>query len=200
MCPRPAAERFDAFVGLDPPAAAVVRVFQAEQRTRGMCGSSSSGTVASCSTVKHAALSRQWPGRHAVELRVAALLVIMTCAVGLADQGIARPAMQPHADKVRHRARGHKQRRLFAQHGGNPLLQGDHRRIVAEDVVADDRRGHDGAHARRGAGYRVAAKILGRRGHGFLSRCGKGCPGGDSKCIIRHAYSLRHQPRRGDRE
>ena len=115
---------------------------------------------------QHAVLPLQRPGRDAVDLRVAALLVVVDVRLGLADHGLARSAMESHTDQVRHRAGRDEQGRLFAEQFGQAVLELDHRGVFAPDVVANGGRGHGGAHRRSGTGDRVAAEIFGSKRHG----------------------------------
>ena len=108
--------------------------------------------------------------RDAEQLGVGPLLVTEDVAVRLAQKLIARLAVDPHADLVAHRARRHEQRRLLAQHLGDPLFQPAHGRIFAKHVVAHFGRGHRGAHAGRGAGHGIAAQIDGKLHLGFSFR------------------------------
>ena len=54
---------------------------------------------------------------------------------------------------------GKKSAASSAEQRGGALLQAEHRRVVAEDVVADLGRRHRGAHRRTGPGDGVAAEI-----------------------------------------
>src|SRR5262249_59920066 len=58
-----------------------------------------------------------------------------------------------------------EQGRLLAEQPGDALLQAVDGRVLAEDVVADLRGGHGGAHARRRTGGRVAAEVDPGGGH-----------------------------------
>ena len=110
------------------------------------------------------------PRRHAAKLGVGRLLVVVDMAAGLTDELVPRPAMDAHADLVRHCAGRNKQRRLLAQQLRQPGLQPQHRRVFTEHVVAHFGRRHRGPHGRRGLGERVAAEIEGAKGvrHGDL--------------------------------
>ncbi len=78
----------------------------------------------------------------------------------VADHDLVTGAGQDlEADLVGHRAARHKQSRLLAQQFGDPLLQAVDRRVLAILVVADRRRSHRLAHARRWSGNGIRAEI-----------------------------------------
>ncbi len=84
------------------------------------------------------------------------------------DDLVAGPRLARDGELIAHRARRHEERGFLAGQRRHLLLEGTNGRVLAEDVVANLRLGHGAAHAERGAGDRVAAKIDQRgdgRGH-----------------------------------
>jgi hypothetical protein len=79
--------------------------------------------------------------------------------VRVAQEFVARLAVDADAQLVAHRAGGDEQGGLLAEEGGRFFLEPIDRGVFAVDVVADLGRGHGGAHAGRGAGERVAAEV-----------------------------------------
>ena len=102
---------------------------------------------------------RQGLGLNTSQHSSAAALV----AVGmraLPDQVLVTAlAMRHQAAQIALRAGGHEQGRLFAGQCRDAFLQGQHRRIVAEYIVAQRRRQHGFAHGRCGLGHGVAAQV-----------------------------------------
>ena len=108
---------------------------------------------------QHAPIAFDRLRRHAEELRVGALLVVVDVAVGLAEEFVAGAAVDPHRELIAHRARRDEQGRLLAEHFGDAILERDDGRIFAEDVVADFGGGHGRAHRWRGFRDSIAAQI-----------------------------------------
>ena len=96
---------------------------------------------------------------HAAQHRAAAGFVAVGVRLLPDDVLVAARAMRHHADEVRLRAGGHEHRSLEPQQRGGLGLQRIDAGIVAENVVAHGRGGHDRAHRRGGPGYGVGAKV-----------------------------------------
>ena len=69
---------------------------------------------------QHAAVAFDRLRRHAEELAVRALLVVVDVAIGFAEEFVARPAVDADPELVAHRARGNEQGRFLAEHLGDP--------------------------------------------------------------------------------
>ncbi len=92
-------------------------------------------------------------------------------AAGLADEFVARLAVQADADLVGHGAGGHKQCGFFAEDFGGELLQAVAGGIDVDDVVTDVGIGDRLAHFGRGAGDGVGAEVdRSHEGSGFRVR------------------------------
>ena len=99
--------------------------------------------------------------------RVARGLVQDDVAVGAGDHLLAALDVGHLGHEVAHRARGDEQAGLLAEQLRGALLERDHGRVVAEDVVADLGLGHGPAHLGRGLGDGVGAQVdegIGPRG------------------------------------
>ena len=107
VLPGPAADGLDVLVWQDLSAAAVVGVFQADQPGADQVGVVGADQPLDLLQPHHAVPALDRPGGDSAELGVAALLVVEDVAARLADQLVAGPAVQPHADQVRHGAGGH---------------------------------------------------------------------------------------------
>ena len=81
---------------------------------------------------------------------VARRLVQHDVAVDAGDRLLAPLEVGHLGHEVAHRARGDEQAGLLAEQLRRALLERDHRRVVAEDVVADLRLGHRATHLGRG--------------------------------------------------
>ena len=155
----PTADLLDHRVRLDTSAAPVMGVFQTDGP-----GADQMRVVGADQTFKlfgteDAVLSFDGSGGHAAKLGVSGLLVVEDVAAGLADHLVARLAVQPHADQVRHGTRRHVNGRLLAQVLGYSPLEPVDGGVLAENVVANHRFGDGRPHRGRGPGGRVAAKI-----------------------------------------
>ncbi len=146
LCAGRTAEGLDHGIGLDSAAAAIVGILQAEQTRADEVRIVGPDQPFELRDLDHAAVALNRPRGHAVELRVAALLIVVDVATGLADQLVSRPAVQTHGDQVRHGPRGNEDRRLLAQHFRNAALEPEHGGVVAEDVVTHFGLGDAGAH------------------------------------------------------
>ena len=108
---------------------------------------------------QHAVVAFDRLRRDAEQLGVGALLVVVDVAIGLAQELVARLAVDPHRDLVAHRARGDEHGRLLAEHVGDPRFERVDGRVLADHVIAHLGRGHRRAHRRRRFRDGVAAKI-----------------------------------------
>ncbi len=111
-----------------------------------------------------------WLRGDAKKLSIGALFVANDMAIGFAEEFVARVAVNAHAELVAHCAGGNEESGFFAEHSGNALFQAANGRIFAEDIVADFRGGHGGAHAGRGASYGIATQVDQRLHLGFSFR------------------------------
>ena len=96
--------------------------------------------------------------------RVAGRLVDDHVMLAAGDGLLAARQMGHLGDEVAHRPRRDEQAGLLAEQLRGALLEGVHRGVVAEDVVADLGVGHRPAHGRRRLRDRVAAEV--DEGHG----------------------------------
>ena len=91
--------------------------------------------------------------------RVTARLIEDGVRLGLGDDLAAARHVGHQAHQVAHRAAGHEEAGLLAGQLGGPFLQGDDRRVVAEDVVAELGLRHRPSHLGRGLRDRVGAQV-----------------------------------------
>src|SRR5262249_1188236 len=169
VLPGPIADRLDLFDGIDPAAAAIVRVFQAHQPRDDAVLIDRPDLVFELRDIEDAVFALDRAAGDAAQDRRSSRFVVVDMASQVAEDLIARLRMRPETDLIRHGARGHEQGGLLAEQRGDALLQTDNGRVLAEDVVADDRRRHRRAHASRRLGYRVAAQIDVRLRHLFAT-------------------------------
>ena len=162
---RPVGDRNDAVIRQHAPAAPVVRVFQAHQPRADHMVVAPARQMNKLIEPHHAVVSLDGSHRHAAELCVGRLLVVVNVAADLANEFVAGRTVQPHADLVRHAPRRHEDRRLFSQHPRDAVLQPMDRRILVENIIADLRRGHRRAHLGGWSRHRVAAKLDRAVGH-----------------------------------
>src|SRR3954451_11697593 len=86
------------------------------------------------------------------------------------DLVAAGPDVDPEADRVAHRARGHEHRGLEAEELRHPLTQRVDGRVAEMLLVADLRLRHRPAHLRRRPGLRVGVEVDPRHARGTLAR------------------------------
>ena len=134
---------------VNPPAAAVVRVLQADQPGPDvMHVVRRPDGVAQVVERQQAAIPLERPRRHARQPGDPARFPDVDVRRRRAQQLVAGLRIDADADLVGHRARRNKHGRLLAKQLGGPGLEALDRRVIAEDVVADLRLGHRPPHAR----------------------------------------------------
>ena len=101
---------------------------------------------------EHARVDR---AEHAHAARLVAVAVLLRAN----DHLVAALAVRHERSEIRLRARGEEERRLEAEERRGVLLQAVHRRVVAEDIVAERRLDHGAAHAGGGPGDGVGTKV-----------------------------------------
>ena len=101
----------------------------------------------------------QGPNRGPDDDGVAGGLVLDDVALGSGDRLLPAGQVGQLGDEVALGAGGHEQPGLLAQQVGGALLEGDHRRVVAEHVVADLGRRHRPAHRVGRPGHGVGAQV-----------------------------------------
>ena len=99
------------------------------------------------------------PGNHSAQLSKSTLLVVVDMATGFADQFVAWPAVHANTELIRHRPGWDKQRRLFAQQFGSPLLQTMDAGIIVKNIVAHFRLRDRSPHLGSGLSNRIATQI-----------------------------------------
>jgi len=82
-----------------------------------------------------------------------------------ADHLVAGLGQHPDGYAVGHRPAGHEDGPLEAQHPGDPLLEGVHRGVLSEHIVAHVGMGHGIAHAQGGDADGVASQIYPEPAH-----------------------------------
>src|SRR5262249_27347756 len=85
--------------------------------------------------------------------------VVVDVARRFAEQFVAGLGVDLYGDLVRHGARRHEQGRLFAQEGGDAVLESVDGWVFIENVVADLCRLHGGPHGRRRLSHGIAAQV-----------------------------------------
>ena len=148
----------DALERVDPAAAAVVRVLQADQpRPDVVHVVVGPDRVAQVVEREQAAIPLERPRRHAREPGDPARFPDVDVRRRRAEQLVARLRVDADADLVGHRARRNEHGRLLAQQLGRPGLETLDGRVFAEDVVADLRLGHRPPHPGRRLRHRVGS-------------------------------------------
>jgi hypothetical protein len=100
----PAGDRLDFFQGVDPAAAAVVGIFQANQAGTDQVLVVGMDLAFELAQVEDAVVAREGPAGHAAVDRGAAGLVQVDVAVGIAEQFVARLGVGLDANLVGHRS------------------------------------------------------------------------------------------------
>ena len=157
MLVRPSADLGDTLDRVDPAAAAIVRVLQADQPRPDVMGVVGTDETAQVVEREEAAVAFERPRRHAREPGDPAGLPDVDVRRRAAQELVAGLRVHADGDLVGHRAGGDEDRGLLAQELGGPFLEGLDRRVVAEDVVADLRLGHRPTHAGRRPRDRVGS-------------------------------------------
>ena len=93
--------------------------------------------------------------RHPAQHRRSTGFIVEGVGARLAQHLVARAGVQADGELVCHGAAGHKHRGFFAEQRGAHALQPQHRRVLAEDIVADLGIGNGLAHGRTGPGHGV---------------------------------------------
>ena len=120
----PGADRLDLLQRIDPAAAAVVRVFQADQARPDQVVVVRPDLVGQLAHVEDAVVAVERAAGDAAEHGGAAGLVVVDVAVGVAEQLVAGLRVDLDADLVGHRARRHEQGGLLAEQGRRRVLPG----------------------------------------------------------------------------
>ncbi len=168
----PSAHFGDAGQRLDSPGAAIVRDLEGQHAGVGLMFAIGANQAGQLIEPQQAKVAFDRLDRDSAQLGISGLLVVENVAARLAQKFIARPAMQPDANLIRHRARRDQQRSLLAEELGQAGLEPQDGGVFVENVVADFRGGHCGPHAGGRLGERVAAKIQGAMcgRHGLAGR------------------------------
>jgi hypothetical protein len=153
----PAADFDDRIVRLYAASAAVMRVLQANQFRADAVIVRGPDAVHELFDAQHAMVALDGLRGDSEQLSIRALLVAENVTVRLAEELVARLAMDAQAELIAHRAAGNVERGFLAEHRGDARLQTADGRVFSKHVVANVRRGHRGAHRGRRSGDRIAA-------------------------------------------
>ena len=118
------------------------------------------------SHVQDAVIALQGPAHDAGQDGRTSRLVVVDVATDIAEEFVAGLRVDLDADLVRHRAGRHVQGSFFAEQRRDALLQPIHRRVFAEDIVADLGRSDGRPHTGGGPGDGIASEVDNGVGHG----------------------------------
>ena len=155
----PFADAVDVLLGIDPAAAHVCRVFQADEGCPGevlVVGTNLPGEVAD---IENPAIALDQPTGNAGEGRGGPLFVVGDVAGRFDEQFIAQLAVNADAHLVGLGTRRGVDSGLFAEHLANHRFEAVDRGVFPEHVVADLGLGHGPAHAGGGTGRRIASQV-----------------------------------------
>ena len=165
MLANPAADLRDALNRVDPAAASVVRILQANQPRPDVMGIVRPDCVSKFVERQEAPIALECPSRHPREPGDAAGLPDVNMRGRAAEEFVAGLRIHADGDLVGHRAGRDEDRSLLADELCDAFLERPDRRVVAVDVVADLRLGHRPTHGGCRLRDRVRSQVDGRALH-----------------------------------